>query len=355
MPEACVRVLAARCHRTALRSYSHARHDGLRAAIAATDGVTPAHVFIHNGSGPILKQVIPEIIRRKIKQSPWRVVRHLLARNGYPIVTPLFTYSKVPAKAADVGLTVRALATGPERGFRVRAGEIAAELRRQPSLVYLVHPNNPSGNVMISRDELEPVIAAHPDSTFWIDEAYVQYCPDEHTSFAPLVPRYANLCVSRSFSFAYGLAGAKVGYMLAAPELVAAEDRRLTEYRIGELAEALCVAALGDREHLVWLRGECERARASLRAGLERHGIEVFPSLTNFSLCRFRDGRSGAALKAGLAARGVEIKAFSPFAGVSFEPYFRVTLGLAHEHERLLAALAEVDPIVDAGGAAGLR
>lgn len=342
MPEACVRMLDRHCHRAALRNYPTASNEHLRRAIAEADEVGAENVFLHHGSGPILKQVVPEIIRENIKRSPWRIARHLLSKNGYPIITPLFTYGKVPGKAADQGLTVRALPTGPDVGFRVRPEDVEAELRRQPGFVYVVNPNNPTGNVMIERDELEPLIAAHPESTFWIDEAYVQYCDEGYRSFAPLVPRYPNLLVSRTFSFAWGLAGMKVGYLLASPERVAIENRRLTDYRIGKLAEDLCVAALSDADHLPWLRRVCARERDVLTQGLARHGVEVFPSVTNFLLCRFNDGRTGADLKRRLAERQIHIKVLSPFAGTSFDAYFRVTLGLAHENRYLLEAIDQV-------------
>lgn len=342
MPEACVRVLAQHCHRAALRKYPTAGNDALRRAIARTDGVTPDHILLHHGSGPLLKQVVPGLIEGAIKRSPVRIAKHLLSKSGFPIITPLFTYGKVPGKAAERKLAVRAMPAGPDNGFRVTPAMIEAELKRAPGIVYIVNPNNPTGNVMIDRLELEPLIAAWPEALFWVDEAYVQYCDDEHQRFAPLVMRYPNLLVSRTFSFAYGLAGIKVGYLLAQPDLVRSENSKLTDYRIGKLAEDLCVAALSDEQHLPWLREVCATQRAILRAGLERHGIEVFPSITNFVLCRFNDGRTGAALKAKLAERHIQIKTLSPFAGQDFAPWFRITLGLANENRKLLRVIDEI-------------
>lgn len=342
MPEACVRVLAQHCHRAALRNYPTAGNDALRRAIARTDGVTPDHILLHHGSGPLLKQVLPSVIEAGIRRNPLRIAKHLLSRSGFPVITPLFTYGKVPGKAAERKLAVRAMPVGPDNGFRVTPAMIEAELKRAPGIVYIVNPNNPTGNVMIDRLELEPLIAAWPDAIFWVDEAYVQYCEDDHQRFAPLVMRYPNLMVSRTFSFAYGLAGIKVGYLLGQPDLVRSENSKLTDYRIGKLAEDLCVAALNDEEHLPWLREVCATQRALLRAGLERHGIEVFPSVTNFVLCRFHDGRTGAALKAKLAERHIQIKVLSPFAGADFAPYFRITLGLANENRKLLRVIDEI-------------
>lgn len=342
MAESCVAVLRRACHRAALRNYPSAGNDDLKRAIARLDGVGMEHIFLHNGSGPILKQIIPALVKQQITSSALRIARHVISKNGYPIVTPLFTYGKVPGKAADQGLTVHAMPTGPERGFRVTADQVETHVKKQDSIVYIVNPNNPSGNVMIDRAELEPLIAKYPGSTFWVDEAYVQYCDPSHETFSSLVPKYPNLFVSRTFSFAHGLAAAKVGYVLGEPEFLKTEDKKLTDYRIGKLNEELCVAALEDEDHLPWLRRVCAEQRAVLAEGLGRHGIEVFPSVTNFILCRFTDNRTGAELKAKLAERKIAIKVMSPFAGTRFDSYFRVTLGLAHENQYFLDAVDEI-------------
>ena len=342
MPERCVAVLRTHCHRAAMRNYPSAGNDQLKQAIGRWDQVGAENIFLHNGSGPILKQVIPALIKQKITSSPLRIARHLATKNGYPIITPLFTYGKVPGKAADQGLTVHVMPTGPEVGFRVTADQIERHIKKQDGIVYIVNPNNPSGNVMIDRAELEPLIERYPRSTFWVDEAYVQYCEPDHETFSSLVPKYPNLFVSRTFSFAYGLAGAKVGYVLGEPEFLKSEDKKLTDYRIVKLNEELCVAALEDAEHLPWLRQVNAEQRAILTEGLGRHGIEVFPSVTNFVLCRFTDKRTGAELKARLAERKIAIKVMSPFGGTKFDSYFRVTLGLAHENQHFLDAVDEI-------------
>ena len=68
---------------------------------------------------------------------------------------------------------------------------------------------------MLTRDEIVELLEAFPDSIFWVDEAYVQYMPKgSHEPLSNLVPKYNNLYVSRTFSFAYGLAGARIGYLL---------------------------------------------------------------------------------------------------------------------------------------------
>ena len=343
-PQACVDLLESFRSRVSLRRYSTADNDELREVIARKDGVSPDHVFLHNGSGPILKQVIPDLIKRRILAAPTRIFRHLLSKSGYPMVTPRFTYSKVPSKAADIGLMVHTLPCDPEKVFRVDPADIEAYLRKRDALVYITNPNNPSGKVMINRQELEPIIAAHPESIFWIDEAYLHYIdPEEHESFSSLVPKYPNLFVMRTFSFAYGLAGARVGYFLGDPEEVARQAKKLTNYRVGDLSAQLAIAALEDEDHLPFLRRECAEQRALYYEALDGYaGVEAFPSDTNFILCRFTDERTGKWLADELDARGIHIKDFAPYCGHTFEPFFRITLGLEAENRYLIAQLDEL-------------
>ncbi len=350
MPAACVDVLTRNAHRLGLRNYTTANNDPLREAIAELDGVTPEHVFLRNGSGPILKQVVPQIISKAIKSSPRRIARHLMNKNGFPIITPKFTYSKVPAKASEMGLTVHLVELGPETGWKLDVAAIERHLKQGDSFVYIANPNNPTGNVLVTRDQIVPLLKKYPRSWFWIDEAYVQYVDESHRRFSDLVPKFNNLIVGRTFSFAYGLAGVRVGYMLAPPELVREMSGQLTNYRLGTLQEELAIAALQDADHLPWLREECARERQHLIDGMSPHaGVEVWDTQVNFVFGRFTDGRTGAALKARMAERGIATKCFEPFAGTTYEPYFRITLGTREENAFFLEQFAEVMQVMRPG------
>ena len=343
MPQACVDVLQRHNNRLSLRNYTTANNDPLREAIAQVDGVTAEHVFLRNGSGPILKQVIPHVIKAAIKSSPRRMARHLMSKNGFPIITPSFTYSKVPAKASALGLTVHLLPLGPETGWKFDVGLLEQRLREQDSLVYIANPNNPTGSVLVNRDQIVPLLKRFPKSIFWIDEAYVQYVDESHRRFSDLVAKFDNLVVGRTFSFAYGLAGVRIGYMLAPPKLVREMSAQLTDYRLGSLQEELAIAAIQDPDHLPWLREECARERGFLLDGLSQFaGVEAWDTQVNFVFARFTDGRTGAELKRRMSERSIGVKCFEPFAGMTYEPYFRITLGTREENAFFLEQMAEV-------------
>lgn len=350
MPAACLALLQrlGAGDRLALRRYGSPDNAPLRAAIAKADGVSPDHVLVREGSGPILRQVIPHLVERAIRSRPSRIVRHLVNKSGYPLVTTDFTYSKVPSGAAKVGLTLGIVPL--DARFCLDLDALTARLARQDGLVYLANPNNPTGTVLVSRAEIARLAARFPKSLFWIDEAYVQYLdPKDHAPVASLVPSFDNLVVSRSFSFAYGLGAARVGYMVASPRLVRDMDRQLTPYRVGALPEALAIAALEDDAHLPWLRATTARDRDVLSTGLRAlGGIDVYRSDVNFVLCRFADGRTAAPYARRLAATGFTVKtleAADPRAKASavwgsMDAFFRVTVGTRDENARFLDAAA---------------
>lgn len=344
MPQACLDVLRRLDSRTALRNYASEDNRPLLEAIARREGLAPENVFLQNGSGPILRQVVPWVIKDRVMGSPTRVVRHLVNRSGYPVLTPKFTYGKVPSKAVKLKINVQLLPCGPENGFLVDVADLERRLEKQDSFVYIVSPNNPSGNAMVTVEQMEPLIARFPESRFFMDEAYVEFLdPARARTFGPLVKKYDNLMVCRSFSFAWGLAAAHVGYLLAQPALVATMRGQLTEYIIGKLGEDLCVAALGDAAHLPYLREECAKERDYLAQGMARYPfIEIFPSVTHFFLARFKDGRTGKELSERMRAKGIRIKTISAIGEDRFDEYFRITLGVHAENEFFLSTLHEI-------------
>jgi histidinol-phosphate aminotransferase len=347
MPHSCIQVLQQFAHTTGLRNYSTAENQPLRDVIAEVDRVSPKHVFLHNGSGPILKQVIPALIKQQITSSPMRIFYHLLNKSGCPIITPTLTYGKAPAKAIGLGLTVELIEVKPENQFKLDISELRKRLMKRPGLVYVVNPNNPTGTIMLPRQDVEQLAGEFPDTLFWVDEAYIQYVDSSlNASVSDLVPRFKNLFVSRTFSFAYGLAGARIGYLLGDPDAMEKQSAALTDYRIGTLQEALAIAALKDPNHLSFIRQNTAEARAELTRGLTQFpGVEVFPSMANFLLCRLNSGaklQNAAKLAEHMGKNGIKIKTISPLGKYRFDEYFRITTGLPHEHARLLSVMGQV-------------
>lgn len=329
---------------TSLRNYSTNDNRPLLEAIAEECRCKPENIFLHNGSGPILKQAVTQLITDAVKSSPLRVVRHLVNKSGYPIITPELTYGKVPLKAEAAGLAVRLVPLRWQDNFRLDIGALTAAIEQGDGLVYLANPNNPTGNLLITREQLQPLLERFPRSTFWIDEAYVQYVsPARHRYIADMVVDHPNLVVLRTLSFAYGLAAVRLGYLLARADFVRKLESGLTDYRIPALNEALCLAALRDPQHLDWVRQASAEARAQLTEGMAKHpGLVVYPSEANFLLVRITDGKPAKEIAARVLERGIKIKTFSPLQGRTFSDLFRVTIGTPEENALFLRILDEV-------------
>ena len=343
-PQACIDLIQNIDARTALRNYSTADNAPLRTALAQMDGVAQENIYLANGSGPILKQTIPHLVRKEIKSRFSRVIKHALSKNGYPVILPAFTYFKVMKKAAQGGLQVHVLQTGPETNFSFDVEELERILKKQDGLVYIANPNNPTGQLQLTRQQIIELLERYPNSTFWVDEAYVQYMPPEiHQPVSDLVPAHKNLVVSRSFSFAYGLAALHLGYLIANEELVKELRGQVTEYTIGKFQEEVLLAAIADENHPKEIRAWTKEAVACLREGFEAiGGIETYPSHCNMVLCRFTDGRKAAPFSQAMRSKGIRIKVFEDLQGMDFSEYFRLTTGIPEENLRVIEVAKEI-------------
>lgn len=342
--ERCLDVLRRYDSNRSFRLYPAADNGDLRRALAEKDDVGPENILVANGSGPLLKTCIPYMIESKIKRSPTRMIRYLLKRIAYPIITTRLTYSKVPASGVRQGLRCILLPLDPQNGFTLNIELLKQQLEIQDGVVYLANPNNPTGNILMTRSQLEPLLERHPDSIFFIDEAYWHYAeknPEIHLS--DLVRRYANLVILRSFSFAYGLASIRVGYALAHSQWIQQFETKLTPHRVGQLASELVMASLEDPKHIDFVRQETARERERLHACLRMHKcVDVFPSQANFILCRVRKPWTGQKVHDELLKRGVRIKCFEPFGAERYDEYFRVTVGVPEENNRFMKQFDEL-------------
>ena len=198
-------------------------------------------------------------------------------------------------------------------------------------VVFVCSPNNPTGNAqplaIIER------FAEKTRGLVIVDEAYGEFCG---TSAIGLLERYPNLVVVRTFSKAFALAGARLGYCLAAPAVVEDLRRVRLPYHLSSLAQAAGIAALDHRDEALAIVDGIRRQRDRLLEELPGLGAEVFPSDANFVL--FRPPKPAAEVWQGLLERGVLVRDFSTV----IHGCLRVTAGTPEEVDRFLSALEEV-------------
>jgi histidinol-phosphate aminotransferase len=231
------------------------------------------------------------------------------------IAFPAPTFTMVPVFAR-----LNALEPAPVPFRADYDADVDALLAVRARVVYLCVPNNPTGTPL-PRATIERVLA-ESDAMVLVDEAYAEF---SGTSALDLLPRHERLIVTRTMSKAFGLAGLRVGFGVAAPGVVAELRKALGPYKVNAMAEAAATAAL--REDVAWVHERARDAvevRERLAAALRALGLDPLPSAANFLLVPVPDARG---LADRLRARGVALRAFPSLPPVS--PALAATAGSA--------------------------
>jgi len=287
----------------------------LRDAIAAREGLSVEQVELSNGSDDILRNLIDLTLR---PGDAAVVTAPTFSMNILFLMVREARIVKVPFGPAD---------PFPEEEV------IAAVQKERANLLMLVNPGAPLGQP-IDPAAIERVVAANPDTLVVVDEAYGEFAG---STVAPLIRRYSNLVVTRTFSKAWGIAGMRVGYCFADPAVIRPLRTALSPYPLSAAAVAAALAALGDE---AWMR-RCVKAiceeRERMRALLAALGYTVFPSSANSLVIT---GGGLAATTAYLKERGILVRHFAKLPPLTGDA-LRISVGKAEDTDRLIAALKE--------------
>ncbi|MHA4868552.1 histidinol-phosphate transaminase [Duganella sp. PWIR1] len=210
---------------------------------------------------------------------------------------------------------------------------LAAIAAHKPALVFLSYPNNPTGNLFADDDIVAIIKALDGFGLAVVDEAYE---PFAQQTFMHRLPEFANLVVMRTVS-KLGLAGIRLGYMSAAPQLLVEFDKVRPPYNINVLTQVAAEFALDHVEVLNQQAAALRAARADLTAALARiPGVEVFPSAANFILIRVPNSDDA---NAKLLAHKVLVKNVSKMHSV-LANCLRITVSTPEENSTFLDAFA---------------
>jgi histidinol-phosphate aminotransferase len=205
-------------------------------------------------------------------------------------------------------------------------------------VIFIANPNNPTGT-WLERDALLAFLDAVPrEVVVVLDEAYIEYVDVAgFPNGMEWLARFPNLVVTRTFSKIYGLAGLRVGYGVASPELAAVIGRVRHPFNVSVPGLAAALAALDDQAFVLRSAELNRSGLIQLGAGLARLGLRCLPSVGNF-LC-FDLGREAAPVFQALQREGVILR---PIANYGMPEHLRVSVGLAEQNARFLAALERV-------------
>lgn len=259
----------------------------------------------------------------------------LFIQPGTKVVTSLGAYPTFNFHVVGFGGT---LVTVPYEKDRENLDALLAAVKRENAeIVYLANPDNPMGTWWPEED-VRAFAAALPETTLFIlDEAYGETAPEGTMpamgSLGPNVLRF------RTFSKAYGLAGARVGYAVGAPEVVKAFDRVRNHFGLNRLGQVAGIAALEDQDYLKQVVGEIAASREAISEAARANGLSPIPSATNFvAIDCGADGAFAKAVLDGLIARDIFVR--KPMAPV-LDRCIRVSAGRAPEMAAFAAALAD--------------
>lgn len=230
------------------------------------------------------------------------------------------TYPTFDYFARSLGLQVRSV---PYRGegatLELDLDALLDEARRsRPKVVYLANPDNPTGSYQ-ALERLRGFAQALPEQTLlMLDEAYVEFA-DHDGALGPL-PGSVRL---RSFSKAYGLAGLRIGYAVAPPELLAYAQQARIHYAVSGIAQAMAEEVLEQPAHTRTLLEQTRALRQRFCAMAEAHGVAYIPSSTNFVALPYDDPLALAGVHQTLLERGVSTSRPAPLDG---RHLLRVTL-----------------------------
>lgn len=296
----------------------------LKRALADKHSVDPNQILLGNGSHELLMQF-----------------GQVFSGPGTDVVASRYGFAVYALAAQCAGANLRLAEPLPRTHAMPRGHDpeaLVAAITPATRLLFFANPNNPTGT-WFSTDALQQLLEKVPEHVLVVvDEAYIEYVDAPGLrSAVEFLPRFPNLIVTRTFSKAYGLAGLRVGYALAHPDLIALMERVRESFNVNSLGLAAAQAALADEAHLEWVRQRNAEERTWLRAELERRGHFVHPSQTNFLLVEFGDRT--AAIESALTVRGVVLR---PMGGYGLGDCLRITVGTRRENQRVLQVLDEV-------------
>ena len=306
--------------------YPSEQPERLRRALAEHDGVDPERIIVGNGSNEITYTFGLAFL------DP-----------GDPVILPrpMFALYEKVARLQEADLT--SVPPRDDLGFDAEALATAVA-ETEAALTVLATPNNPTGLAM-TLDEIERVVAASPGFVV-VDEAYVEFNPEG--TAAELLDRHPNVIVLRTLSKAFGLAGIRLGYLIAHPAVVQELMKARLPFMVDRFAEQTALAVL-NRSGLI--EDRAQRMQASIRdltdALQAMEGVEVVPSQANFVI--FTTSLPADVLQDRLADRGVLVRNMSGYP--ELEGYLRVSAGTEAENNAFLGALEKslYEEVLDPG------
>ncbi len=296
--------------------YGDPENHNLRHALAAHHGIAPENIVVGEGIDGLLGYLV-----------------RLFIGSGDTVVTSDGAYPTFNYHVAGFGGVLHKVPYSGDHEDPATLFAKAAEV--DAKLVYLANPDNPMGTWHKGADIVTAMDALPQGCLLVLDEAYVE-CAPEGTA-APVDINDPRLIRMRTFSKAYGMAGARVGYALGAPELIAAFNKVRNHFGMNRAAQAGALAALQDKNWLAQVQSDITEARVRIDAIAQENGLRTVPSATNFvAIDCGRDGAFAKSVLDALIEKGLFVR--MPFAAPQ-NRCIRISCGRPQDLDAFAAAL----------------
>ena len=300
--------------------YPDANGFALKQVLANRYGVPESCITLGNGSNDILE-----------------LAAHALVRPGDAVMYAQHSFAVYPLVTQAVGAKGICV---PSKNYGHDLQAMQKAITTNTRLIFIANPNNPTGT-FLPPGEIEAFLQAVPAHIVVVmDEAYNEYLdPALQYESARWVEKYPNLLVSRTFSKIYGLAGLRVGFGLAKPEITDLLNRVRQPFNVNAMAQAAAIAALNDKAFLERSAKLNAEGYRQLTQAFDEMGLEYVPSYGNFVLVRVgNDDNAGARVNLALLKKGIIVR---PVAGYGLPQWLRITVGLPKENAAFVHALKE--------------
>jgi histidinol-phosphate aminotransferase len=311
---------AVQAMRTALED-AHLYPDGsgfyLCKAIAAKLCLAPENIILGNGSNEVL-EFLGHAFLDAMRQD--EVIASEYAFVVYKLIATSFGARMIEVPSPDYQQDLE--------------GMLEAITPRTP-LIFIPNPNNPTGT-LISQRELDSFVSRIPEHVMVVfDEAYFEFL-DNPPDTLRFVREGRNVIVLRTFSKIHGLAGLRIGYAIARPDVIDVLHRTRQPFNVNSIAQAGALAALEDDAHLRETKRVIDKGRAYLREQFAEMKLPFVPGVANFVMVNVGDG---CAVFEKLLRRKIIVR---PLKGYGLPEWVRISVGTMEQNKRLIAALKEV-------------
>jgi histidinol-phosphate aminotransferase len=287
----------------------------LREALAARLGFTRDHIILGSGSNEIIE-----------------FLGHAFLDRGDDVIASEHAFISYKLVAAVFGARTIEV---PSPDLRHDLDAMIAAITSKTRLIFIANPNNPTGT-LAGQDEIDQFIARVPENVVVVfDEAYFEYLDDPPDTLR-FVRAGRNVAVLRTFSKIQGLAGLRIGYGIARPELIQVLQKTRQPFNVNGLAQAAALAALADDEHRRETKRITDEGRAYLQDQFRAMNLHFVPSAANFVLVKVGDG---AKTFKKVLEHQIIVRALK---GYNLPEWIRISVGTMEQNRRCIAALREV-------------